>query len=246
MTVGTRQISDKLLAKYRAWDTVSEAEARALDSVFTRQASYPRGAAIIRAGEELDGSTLLLSGFANRYKDLSDGRRQSLELSVPGDFIDLHSFTLKRIDHDIGALSAVRTAWAPHERIREITAELPHLTRLLWLNTTVDAALHRERIMSLGARTAAERLAAFVWETRERLRVVGLADETGYDLPLTQADLAELLGLSMVHMNRTIRELRERGLAVLRDRMVRIEDWDGLRKFAQFHPGYLHQRTEPR
>lgn len=236
---------EKLLAKYRAWDTVSDAEARALAGIFTRTESHPRGATLIRAGQELDGSTLLLAGFANRFKDLSDGRRQSLEVSVPGDFIDLHSFTMKRIDHDIGALSAVKVAWAPHERLRAIAAEFPHLTRLLWLNTTIDAALHRERIMSLGARTAAERLAAFICETRERLRTVGLADESGFDLPLTQADLAELLGLSMVHMNRTIRELRERGLTVVKDRMVRIEDWDGLRKFAQFDGRYLGSR-EPR
>lgn len=237
---------EKLLAKLRGYDRIGDAEAKALASVFTTEKSFRRGEVFTRMGDRLEVSTLLLSGLVHRFKDLSDGRRQSLELSIPGDFVDLHAFTLKRIDHDIGCLSPCRVALAPHERLRQVTAEYPHLGRLLWLSTTIDAALHRERIMSLGARTAVERLAHFVCETHARLQAVDLAYADGFDFPLTQSDLAELLGLSMVHMNRTIRDLRERGLAEFRNREVRVANWKGLTALAQFDPGYLGQRVEPR
>ena len=236
----------RLIAKLRCYDQIGEPEARALAGLVEGEARYPRGTVFIRAGERLTRSTLLLDGFVVRYKDLADGRRQTLELSVPGDFVDLHSFTLKRIDHDIAALSECRVAFAAHERIAEVTAKFPHLTRVLWLATTVDAAIHRERILSLGARTAVERLAHLVCETWLRLRAVGLAERDAVALPLTQADLAELLGLSMVHTNRTIRELRERGAATLRRGEVRIDDWEALARLGQFDAGYLGQHREPR
>lgn len=237
---------DKLVTKLRCYDKIGDAEERALAGLIEGEARLKRGTVFIRAGERLTRSTLLLDGFVTRQKDLADGRRQTLELSVAGDFVDLHSFTLKRIDHDIACLTACRVAFAPHERIAEATARFPHLARVLWLSTTIDAAIHRERIMSLGARSAVERLAHFLCETARRLRAVGLGEDSGFDFPLTQADLSELLGLSLVHVNRTIRELRERKLAEIRERRVRIDDWDGLAALAQFDPSYLGQRSEPR
>lgn len=246
MRLGALTMIEKLIAKLSCYDGITDVETRALASVFKAPVTHLRGDLLARAGQQLEASTLLLSGFVHRYKDLSDGRRQSLELSVPGDFVDLHSFTLKRIDHDIACLSNCRITTAPHSRLREVTAEFPHLARLLWLHTTVDAALHRERIMSLGARTAVERLAHLVCETAQRLAAVGLATHSGFDFPLIQSDLAEFLGLSIVHTNRTIRELRERGLAEIAQRQVRIEDWDGLAKLAQFDAMYLEQSQERR
>ena len=237
---------ERLLAKLGCYDRIGEAEARALAGLVEQEARLERGTIFVRAGERLDRSTLLLDGFVVRYKDLGDGRRQSLELSVPGDFVDLHSFTLKRIDHDIASLTPCRVAYAAHERIAEVTARFPHLTRVLWLSTSIDAAIHRERIMSLGARTAVERLAHLCCETYLRLRGVGLAQGDAFALPLTQGDLSELLGLSMVHTNRTIRELRERGLARIGKGEVRIDNWDALARLGQFDAGYLGQHREPR
>ena len=237
---------EPLLAKLGCYDRIGPPEARALAGLIEGEAKLERGAIFVRAGERLTRSTLLLEGFAVRYKDLADGRRQALELSVCGDFVDLHSFTLKRIDHDIACLTPCRIAFAPHERIAEVTARFPHLTRLLWLSTSIDAAIHRERIVSLGARTALERLAALCCEMYLRLRAVGLDDGDAFAFPLTQGDLSELLGLSMVHTNRTVRELRERGLARVGKGEVRIEDWDGLRRLGQFDAGYLGQHREPR
>lgn len=236
----------RLVAKLRCYDRIGEAEERALAGLIESEARYKRGTTFIHAGERLTRSTLLLTGFVIRYRDLPDGRRQTLELSVPGDFVDLHSFTLKRIDHDIAALSDCRVAFAAHERIAEVTARFPHLTRVLWLSTTIDAAIHRERIMSLGARTAVERLAHLCCETYWRLRGVGLAEGDAFAFPLTQINLSEVLGLSMVHTNRTIRELRERGLATVARGEVRIADWEGLAQLGQFDADYLGQHREPR
>jgi CRP-like cAMP-binding protein len=241
-----RPVIEPLLAKLGCYDRIGETEARALAGLIDSEARLERGTIFVRAGERLERSTLLLDGFVVRYKDLLDGRRQTLELSVPGDFVDLHSFTLKRIDHDIACLTPCRLAYAPHARIAELTARFPHLTRVLWLSTSIDAAIHRERIVSLGARTAVERLAHLCCETYLRLRGVGLAEDDAFAFPLTQGDVAELLGLSMVHTNRTVRELRERGLARVGRGAVRIDDWDGLRRLGQFDAGYLGQHREPR
>jgi CRP-like cAMP-binding protein len=237
---------DKLLSKLRLFDDVSEAEDQALRGSVSRLARFNRGDVIIPARTELNSCTILLSGFVHRFRDLSDGRRQSMELSVPGDFIDLHSYLMKRIDHDIGCLSPVKVAFVPHERLAQISEEFPHLGRLLWLHTLIDAAIHREWIVSLGARSSVERMAHLFCEVATRLEAIGLGDRSGYHFPLTQSDLAELMGLSLVHVNRTLRELRERELIVFKEQKVQILNWDGMVSLAQFDPFYLGMHRRPR
>ena len=204
----------------------------------------PADAVIIRAGEELSASTLLLDGIMCRYKDLRDGQRQISALHVPGDFVDLHSFTLKRLDHNIMALTPCRFVQMPHRRLKEITEVHPHLTRIYWFLTTRDAAIHREWMLSLGRRTAIQRLAHLFCELFVRLETVGLTDGDSFPLGITQTDIAECTGLTAVHVNRTLRELRERELVELSGRRVVIHDMPGLRSLAEFHPSYLY--TEPR
>ena len=237
---------DKLLDKLRLYDVLGADEENALRGSVLRVVRYNRGDVIIRAREETSSSNILLSGFVHRFKDLSDGRRQSMELSVPGDFIDLHSFVMKRIDHDIGCLSPCKIAIVPHERLIEINAQFPHLARLLWLTTLIDAAIHREWIVSLGARSSVERMAHLFCEVAARLEPLGLAERGGYHFPLTQANLAELMGLSLVHVNRTLRELRERELVAFKEQKVLIADWDGLVSLAHFDPFYLGFHRRPR
>jgi len=116
---------------------------------------------------------------------------------------------------------------------------------VLWLNTMIDAAIHRELIVSLGARSAVQRMAQLFCEMAERYEAVGLGSRDGYALPLTQQDLSEILGLSLVHANRTLRELRERGLATLRNQQLAIQDWNGLAALAEFDPFYLFLDRRP-
>jgi CRP-like cAMP-binding protein len=242
----TDRVIEALLMKLRARDEVSADEERAIRAAVSEIREIPSDKTIIRAGQEIHASTLLIEGLLCRYKDLRDGSRQIMELHVPGDFADLHSFTLKRLDHNVMALTPCRLAMVPHERLIEISRDHPHLTRLFWFSTNLDASIHREWMLSLGRRNALSRVAHFFCELRVRFGLIGLADEEGYALDLTQTDLAECLGLTPVHINRTLRELRERGLVEFRNARVRILERPGLERVAEFDPSYLHLEFRPR
>ena len=181
-----------------------------------------------------------------RYKDLRNGQRQIMELHVPGDFLDLHSFLLKRLDHNVMSLVPGRIAIVPHARLAAITEQHPHLAPAA-LADHPDRRRDPPRMAALaGRRTASARIAHFFCEMQARLTVVELADPTGFSLKITQTDLAECLGLTSVHVNRTLRELREAGLAVFRDSRVEILDPAGLQRTAEFDPDYLQLERRPR
>lgn len=220
-------------------DITAEEESAIRASVADTRAVAP-DEIFVRSGEELTSSSILLSGWMARSKDLPSGERQVTELHIPGDFVDLHGFTLKRLDHDVTTLSDCVVATVPHERLLEITTKFPHLARVYWFQTNVDAAIHREWALSLGQRSAISRMASLFCELHARLRVVGRTSGNGYDFPLTQRELSECLGLTVVHANRTLQELRRRGLVEVENRFVRIVDRSGLEGIAQFDPSYLH------
>lgn len=235
-----------LLLKLRVRDVVSAEEEEVLRASVAEIQEHPPGRTIVRSGTTLSASTLLVEGIVCRYKDLADGQRQIMELHVAGDFVDLHGFLLKRLDHNVGAITAVRTALVPHAALRGITETHPHLGRMLWFSTLLDAAIHREKILSIGRRSAMARIAHILCELLVRLRIVGLADESGYALPLTQADLADVTGLTSVHVNRMLKKLRDERLLTFRGGRVTISDWEGLQRLAEFDPTYLHLDRRPR
>lgn len=237
---------EKAILKLRARDAVSDEEERVLRDAIARTEEVPSDKIVVRSGEELNFSILLLDGLMCRYKDLRNGERQIMALHVAGDFLDLHSFLLKRLDHNVMSLVPCRIAVVQHTTLVAITEKYPHLTRLLWLTTLIDAAMHREWLLSLGRRPALARVAHFFCEMQARLDVVGLADPAGFPLRITQTDLAECLGLTSVHVNRTLRELREAGLATFRDGRVEIADFPGLSRIAEFDPDYLQIERRPR
>ena len=237
---------EKHLMKLRARDELSAEEEQAIRGAVAEYREYPADKTFIKAGQELDHSTLLLDGLMCRHKDLRDGQRQITELHVAGDFADLHSFTLQRLDHDLMTLTPCQVAIVPHERLRAITERYPHLTRVFWFGTNLDGAIHREWELSLGRRSAISRSAQLFCELRVRLAIVGLADETGYELKLTQTDLAECLGLTSVHINRTLKELREQGLLEFRGGRVSLLDLPALERVAEFDPRYLYLERRAR
>jgi CRP-like cAMP-binding protein len=231
---------EKHLLKLRIRDDVGPQEEEAIRGLISHTIDLPADQVFIHAGRELKESTLLLDRWMARAKDLQSGQRQLAELQVAGDFVDLHGFVLKRLDHDIITLSRCRVAVVPHDRLKDLTERFPHLTRLYWFMTNLDAAIQREWTLSLGRRTALARLAQLFCELRLRLRIVGLAQNDSYDFPLTQVEMGECLGLTSVHVNRTLQELRRRGIVELESKQVRILDVPALESIAEFDDRYLY------
>ncbi|MCJ2105716.1 Crp/Fnr family transcriptional regulator [Methylobacterium sp. E-041] len=195
---------------------------------------------IINEGDEPRAVNLVLEGWACRYKQLQDGRRQIIAFFLPGDLCDPHIFTLRRMDHAVASLTPVTLARITQETIEGMTAASPRIAETLWWEMLHNAAVQREWTVSLGQRSAVERLAHLLCELYLRLRAVGLTEGTAYDLPVTQADLADTLGLSSVHVNRTLQELRGAGQITWKGRRVTIHDLPALMALALFDPGYLH------
>jgi CRP-like cAMP-binding protein len=243
---GAREAVETLLRKLSARDVLGPEEEEALVEGVGDILEHAAGRTIVRSGVTLSECTLLVDGLIGRYKDLSEGQRQITELHVSGDFVDLHSFLLKRLDHQIGTLTPVRVAIFPHEAIRQITERHPHLARMLWFSTLLDASIHREKILSVGRRTALSRISHILCELYVRLEVVGLAADCRYMLPLTQSDLADTTGLTSVHVNRMLKQLRDDGLLTFRGGEVHILDWARLQQTAEFDPAYLYLERRPR
>ncbi len=187
-----------------------------------------------------------MEGFAARYKILPSGRRQITAIHVPGDFVDLHSFLLKTMDHGVMALTACELALVPHATLLRITEEKPHLARLLWLGTLIDAAIHREWLTMMGRSSATAHMAHLICELFCRLQLVGLTDGWSFRCPLTQEELGDTLGLSTVHVNRVLKELRERKLVSWQNGIVTIANWQGLQDLGEFSELYLNLIREPR
>jgi len=240
------QLLDAFFRKLERRDVVSADERQALIDAAGPVLEVRAGADVVREGERPERSQLVISGFTTRYRVLSDGQRQITAIHVPGDFVDLHSFVLKEMDHSVGALSDCRIITFPHPALTAITERFPHLTRLLWLMTLLDSAIHREWIVAMGRRSAPGQLAHLVCELYVRLGVVGLVENDSFKLPLTQMELADALGISAVHVNRVLQELRGESLLTWQNQVIRILDWPRLQERAEFDPRYLHLQSEPR
>ena len=237
---------DKLVLKLGRRDRLSASEELALERAIARVDVHRAREDVVRENVLQTDSRLLLDGVTSRYKSLSDGRRQIMAFHIAGDFIDLHSFTLKRLDHSIAAVTPIRLAIIPHDALREITETEPHLTRLLWLSTMLDAAMHREWVVSTGRRSAIGQIANLLCEMFVRSQVVGLADGKRYPLPITQEDVADACGLTSVHVNRVLQELRATGAVEWRYGTVVVNDWPMLQQIADFDPAYLGVESLPR
>ncbi len=228
-----------LFLKTHRTPTLNQDEIAALEAAAARTATFAARQIIVRQQTPLTQCTLLLDGFVERYRDTPEGKRQILAIHIPGDFVDLHSYPLKRLEHSVAALTDVRVALFPHVAVRTLTERSATLTELLWRSTLIDAAINREWIVSVGARSAVVRLAHLFCEMYVRLERIGMAPDKTFPLPLTQVDLSDATGLTAVHANRMLRELREKKLVTFRGGVVEILDWDSLRTFADFDPAYL-------
>lgn len=231
--------------KLRQRIAISSEEERAVRGLMGDVRRIRADEVLIHAGEELDSSILLIEGWMARSKDLQNGDRQFTELHVAGDFVDMHGYTLKRLDHDIITLTECSIISVPHTQLKDLFERHPRLGRVYWFMTNVDAAIHRESALSLGQRSAISRMAHLFCELFVRMEMIGKTREGGYELPLTQRELSEALGLTVVHANRTLQELRRRGLVDFENRQLIIRDRQGLEGIAEFDSAYLYLHANP-
>ena len=201
---------------------------------------------IIREGDKPNAVNLVIDGWACRYKQLPDGRRQIVGFFIPGDLCDANVFILRTMDHSIGAITNVRYSQIAADDFEAMMQSSPRITLALWWHELVSAAVAREWMTNIGQRSALERLGHLFCELFVRLRSVGRTSHSSCELPLTQYDLADASGLTSVHVNRTLQEMRRMELIELENKRLTIPDLDRLINVSMFNSNYLHLGGEGR
>lgn len=202
--------------------------------------SYEADRDIVRQGDRPSQSCLILEGTLATFKITGPGRRQIMSFHIPGDVPDLHSLHIDVLDSGIGTLTRSTLGFIQHDVLRDLCRRLPHIGDALWRMTLIDGAILREWIVNIGQRDAGTRLAHLLCEMFLRLQVVGLTVETSCEWPITQQELADATGISVVHVNRCLQELRSERLLILAQRRLTVLDWPALQRVGDFDSTYLH------
>jgi CRP-like cAMP-binding protein len=241
----SEMFKNPLIRKLQNFVRFSEAEEFELDRLVSERRFVlgPREE-FVSQGKPPNRLHVVLDGWACHYKDLPNGRRQITALCLPGDLCLDRVSVLQRMSHSIGSLTTVTLGLLSSVEIDELTAAHPRISQAMAWQSEVQAAVQREWVVNLGQRGATERMAHLLCELHMRLWLVDLAKEDSCEIPLTQADLAEVMGLSAVHVNRVLQELRNTGLIVLRGGALTIPNLEALRDTAMFDAGYLHAGRE--
>lgn len=240
MNASRNPAASPLIRKLERLTDLSDDEKQALTMLPLTVRALEADQDIVRDKDRPSQCCLLLEGFACRYKLLDDGRRQILSFHIPGDIPDLRSLHLPVMDHSIGTLVPCQVAFIPHQSLHDLLLHHPRLAQAFWRDTLIDAAIFCEWMVGLGRRRAQVRVAHLLCELLVRLRAVGLTDDHAYKLPVTQAEIADALGLTGVHVNRNLQELRGKRLITLRGRALSVQDWEGLQRVGEFDPTYLY------
>ena len=229
-----------MLRKLRLWMEMDGEDEEAILNLPHRIRNLGAHQYIVREGEKPTHSCLLLSGFAFRHKNAGDGGRQIMSIHMTGDVVDLQNSLLRRSDHNVQALTAIEVALIPIEAIQSLAFARPAVGRAMWYETLVDASISRELALNLGRRGAVVRTAHLLCEFALRLEIAGLGEQSAYELPMTQDQLADALGLTNVHVNRTLKAIERQGLIERSKRSVKIGDWKRLAAVGDFDSSYLH------
>jgi CRP-like cAMP-binding protein len=229
-----------LMRKLRSISLLSEDEKHCLLTLPLETKSVGPDQDIVREGDRPSECCLVVEGFVCRYKLTAAGKRQIFSFHLPGDIPDLQSLHLKVMDHSLATLTPSKLAFIPHESLTKVMHRCPRIADVMWRDTLIDAAVFREWMIGIGRRSAETRIAHVLCEVLVRMRAVGLANEHACELPVTQAELGDALGLSTVHVNRSLQELRGKGLIELRKESLAVLDWNSLKENGEFDPTYLH------
>jgi CRP-like cAMP-binding protein len=198
------------------------------------------GGHIVRDGDRPEHCALILSGFGYRYKITGDGARQIISLHMASEFVDLQHSFLGVADTSVQTLTESEVALIPRGPLQELALTRPAVGKALWIDTLIDASIFREWVVNVGRRNSRARVAHILCEFSLRLESAGLARNHRYELPMTQEQLADAVGLTSVHVNRVLKQLAEERLISREKRNIVIEDWARLRDVGDFNERYLH------
>lgn len=231
---------EHLVRRLDSFSALSEPEIQTVRAMFVGGRRVSAGDDVVREGEVSTSVSLLIEGLACRFKTMPDGRRQIMGFLLPGDLVDLYGYMAGQMDHSVGALTPCKLTAAPHQKLHDALEQSPPLARALWADTLAEGGVAREWLMGLGRRSAYSRIAHLLCEVVARMKALGLTDGSTCDLPVTQQELADSLGLSLVHVNRVLQRLRASGLVSLGRGSLQVHDWEGLKQAGEFDPSYLN------
>jgi CRP-like cAMP-binding protein len=230
-----------LSRKFGVFVALSPSEVTVLNGLHQRRRTFVAGRDLVDQGQSDQAAYILCSGWACSYKLLSDGQRQVVDFQIPGDFLGLRSVLLRVSDHGIVPVTDIEVTEVHAADLLDAFAKTPRLAAAVLWAASRDEAMVVEHLVGVGRRDAGERVAHFLLELGARLTLVGLGSKAGYACPLSQYMLADALGLSAVHVNRVLRQLREKRMLTFRDGHVRFDNYAKLAEFAQFDPAYLDE-----
>ncbi len=233
------------LDKVKARSTLSTTERNALLSLPTIPRQFGAHREIVRIGECVDHACLIADGFVSRFAQMEDGRRQTISVHIGGDMVDLYSLMLPAVPTPLVALTPTTVFQIPHVALRELSFRYPAVAAAFWRECAVDGTIIAEWLISTGRRDARGRLAHLLCEMAVRNNQIGRYNYSRFPFPMTQEHIADALGLTSVHVNRTLQGLRSEGLVDVSRREVIVRDWNGLVFAGEFDPGYLHLRNLP-
>jgi len=235
-----RHVLAPMLRKLELWNPLEPDDRAALLALPFVERDLNANQYIVWKGDRPQHSCLLLSGFAFRHKTAGNGGRQIMSIHLKGDIVDLQNSFLGVADHDVQMLAPGRVALIPVEAMREIAFRRPAIGMALWYETLVEGSIFREWILNIGRRDGLTRIAHLLCEFALRLEVAELGDQSQYELPISQEQLADAVSLTSVHVNRKLMRLEQDGLIKRSKRMITVNDWQALAEVGDFQPAYLH------
>jgi CRP-like cAMP-binding protein len=235
-----------LIRRLETITSLSEDEKKAILDLPAKVVDLRADADIVREGDRPSQCCLLVEGFLCRYKNLANGKRQIMAFYVPGDIPDLLSLHIDVMDHSLATIVPSKVAFIPHDALGRLIDQNSRIANALWRETLIDASTFREWIVNLGIRDAYGRIGHLICEVFLKLKAVGLTNGNSFEFPITQEEIGDATGLSTVHVNRSIMELRKDGLIILEKSRCTIPDFNRLQEAAMFDPTYLHLTGERR
>jgi CRP-like cAMP-binding protein len=233
-----------MIRKLETHATLDRRDREAIRALPHHVRTFDASAYLVREGDSLQHCSVLVSGYAFRQKVTGDGLRQIVSLHIPGEPLDLQHLFLDLADHNVQTLTRAEVAIIPRAALQELALSHPAIGHALFVNTLVEGSIFREWALNVGRRDARTRLAHFLCEVAARLDAQGLDGVRGYELPMSQEQIGDALGLTAVHVNRTMKLLESEGLIVRTRRWISIPSWTALREVADFSSRYLHARSK--